>query len=67
MSAGTMKKKGQAKEIKGKALEAAGRVTGNDRMKASGRVDVAEGKGQAALGNAGQKVNKIAKDIKGKR
>jgi uncharacterized protein YjbJ (UPF0337 family) len=67
MSAGTMKKKGQAKEVKGNVKEAVGRVTGNDRMKASGRADVSEGKGQAALGDAGQKVKKITKKIVGKR
>ena len=67
MSAETMKKKGQAKQVKGKVIEAAGRLTGNDRMKASGRGDVSEGKAQAALGNAGQKVKKVAKKIVGKR
>ena len=67
MSARTMKAKGQAKEVKGNVKQAVGRVTGNDRMKSSGRADVSEGKGQAALGGAGQKVKKIAKKIVGKR
>lgn len=67
MSARTMKTKGQAKEIKGKVKQAAGRVTGNERMQASGRADVSAGKGQAALGDAGQKVKKITKKIVGKR
>lgn len=67
MSAGTMKKKGQAKQVKGNVKEAVGRATGNDRMKASGRADVSEGKAQAALGDAGQKVKKITKKIVGKR
>ncbi len=67
MSAGTMKKKGQAKEIKGKVKEAVGKVTGNDKMKASGRADVTAGKGQAAIGDTGQKIKKIAKNITGKR
>ncbi len=67
MSAGTMKKKGQAKEVKGKAIEAVGRITGNDRMRASGRADVDEGKAQVALGDAGQKVKKFTKKIVGKR
>jgi uncharacterized protein YjbJ (UPF0337 family) len=67
MSAGTMKQKGQAKQVKGNVKEAVGRVTGNDRMKASGRADVSEGKGQATLGGAGQKVKKITKKIVGKR
>lgn len=67
MSARTTKMKGQAKEVKGKVIESAGRVTGNDRMKASGRADVGEGKGLSALGDAGQKVKKITKKIGGKR
>jgi uncharacterized protein YjbJ (UPF0337 family) len=67
MSAGTMKKKGQANEVKGEAIEAVGKVTGNDRMKASGRADLAEGKAQAGLGDAGQKVKKFTKKITGKR
>jgi uncharacterized protein YjbJ (UPF0337 family) len=67
MSAGTMKQKGQAKQVKGKVKEAVGRATGNDRMEASGRADVSEGKGQSALGGAGQRVKKITKKIVGKR
>ena len=67
MSARTMKTKGQAKEIKGKVKQAVGRVTGSERMKASGGTDVSTGKGQAALGDAGQKVKKITKKIVGKR
>ncbi|MHB8377414.1 MAG: CsbD family protein [Dehalococcoidia bacterium] len=67
MSARTTKMKGQAKEVKGNAKAAAGRATGNDRMKASGRADVSEGKAQSALGGAGLKVKKITKNIVGKR
>ena len=66
-SARTMKMKGQAKEVKGKVKGAVGSVTRNDRMKASGRSDVRKGKGQSALGGAGQKVGKITKNIAGKR
>ena len=66
MSAGSLKKKGQANEVKGNVIAAAGRVTGNDKMKASGRADVAEGKAQSTVGGAGQKVKKIAKKITGK-
>lgn len=67
MSARTTKMKGQANEAKGNVKVAAGRVTGNDRMKASGRADVAEGKAQSTLGDAGQKVKSITKKITGKR
>jgi uncharacterized protein YjbJ (UPF0337 family) len=67
MSARTTKMKGQAKEVKGNVKQAVGRATGNERMTASGRTDVSLGKGQAAIGSAGQKVKKIAKKITGKR
>lgn len=67
MSVRTTKAKGQAKEVKGHVKQAVGRATGNDRMEASGRADVSVGKGQAAVGKAGQKVKKIAKKITGKR
>jgi uncharacterized protein YjbJ (UPF0337 family) len=67
MSAGMMKKKGQAKEVKGKVIAAVGRVTGNDRMRAAGRADLAEGKAQSALGDSGLKVKKFTKKIVGKR
>lgn len=66
MSARTTKIKGQANKVKGNVKNAVGRATGNDRMQASGRADVSEGKGQVALGGAGQKVKKIAKAITGK-
>jgi uncharacterized protein YjbJ (UPF0337 family) len=61
-----MKNKGQAKEVKGKVKQAVGGVTGDERMKASGRADVSEGKAQAAVGGAGAKVKKVAKKIVGK-
>ncbi|HYM14248.1 MAG TPA: CsbD family protein [Dehalococcoidia bacterium] len=67
MSARTTKVKGQAKQVKGNVKAAVGRATGNDRMKASGRADATMGKGQAAIGGAGQKVAKVARTIAGKR
>ena len=67
MSARTMKMKGQGKQVKEKVKKTVGRVTGNDRMQASGRADVTEGKGQAALGGAGQKLKKITEKIVGRR
>jgi|CXWL01.1.fsa_nt_gi uncharacterized protein YjbJ (UPF0337 family) len=65
MAVRTMKVKGQEKQVKGNVKEAVGKVTGNDRMKASGRTDVSEGKAQAAVGDASQKVKKFAKRIVG--
>jgi uncharacterized protein YjbJ (UPF0337 family) len=67
MAVGTTKMKGQEKEVKGNVKKAVGKVTGNDRMKASGRADVAKGKGQVAIGNAGLKIKKITKAVVGKR
>jgi uncharacterized protein YjbJ (UPF0337 family) len=60
-----MKVKGREQQVKGKVKEAAGLVTGNDRMKADGRADVSEGKARAAVGDASQKVKKFAKRIVG--
>ncbi|MFB7395199.1 CsbD family protein [Streptomyces sp. NPDC056191] len=39
-----MADKGRTDKIKGKAKEAVGKVTGNDRMKAEGKTDQVEGK-----------------------
>jgi len=66
MSARTQKLKGQANQVKGKVKKTAGRATGNDRMEASGRADVTEGKGQAAVGGVRLKVKEITKKIAGK-
>jgi uncharacterized protein YjbJ (UPF0337 family) len=65
MVVGTTKMKGQEKEVKGNVKKAVGKVTGNDRMKASGRADVAKGKRQVAVGNAGVKIKKITKAVVG--
>lgn len=55
--------KGGAKEIGGKLKEAVGNATGNDRMKADGLADQAEGKTQKNYG----KVKDAAKDQLGAR
>ncbi len=65
MSARRMKAEGQAKRIKGKIKEVTGRLTGDDRLTASGRADVAEGKAQAGLGQVGEKVERIARKVRG--
>jgi uncharacterized protein YjbJ (UPF0337 family) len=41
---------GAAKNLGGKAKEAAGKVTGDEKLKAEGRADQAEGKVQNAWG-----------------
>jgi uncharacterized protein YjbJ (UPF0337 family) len=49
--------KGRVTEAKGAIKETAGKIVGNDRLEAEGKVDKAVGKAQAALGD-------IRKDIK---
>lgn len=41
---------GAAKNLGGKAKEAAGKVTGDEKLKAEGRADQVEGKVQNAIG-----------------
>jgi uncharacterized protein YjbJ (UPF0337 family) len=43
---------GAAKNIGGKIKEAAGKVTGDEKLKAEGRADQVEGKVQNAVGGA---------------
>ena len=43
---------GAAKNIGGKIKEAAGKVTGDERLKAEGRAEQVEGKVQNAVGGA---------------
>ncbi|MFD3328411.1 CsbD family protein [Streptomyces sp. NPDC058701] len=47
-----MADKGGMDKIKGKAKEAAGKATGNDRMKAEGKMDQAKGKTKDAVTGA---------------
>ncbi|WP_392958263.1 CsbD family protein [Streptomyces sp. LN245] len=44
--------KGGMDKAKGKMKETVGKVTGNDRMKAEGKMDQAEGEAKEALGDA---------------
>jgi uncharacterized protein YjbJ (UPF0337 family) len=43
--------KGRVKTSKGKAKEAAGKLVGNDRLKAKGQIDQIAGKVQAGYGD----------------
>ncbi|WP_339931663.1 CsbD family protein [uncultured Brevundimonas sp.] len=43
---------GAAKDLGGKAKETAGKVTGDEKLKAEGRADQVEGKIQNAFGGA---------------
>ncbi|GGZ89196.1 CsbD family protein [Streptomyces subrutilus] len=47
-----MADKGGMDKVKGKAKEAAGKATGNDRMKAEGKMDQAKGKAKESVADA---------------
>lgn len=47
---------GAAKKVKGTLKEAAGNLTGNDKLKAEGKADKAEGTVQEGVGKAKDKV-----------
>ena len=55
-----MTESGKAQELKGRAKEAAGALTGDDEQKDEGRADQAEGK----IRQAGEKVRDAAEDLK---
>ncbi|NHT75649.1 uncharacterized protein YjbJ (UPF0337 family) [Rhizobium sp. PP-F2F-G38] len=43
---------GGAKEAKGTVKEAVGKLVGNERLEAEGKIDKADGKAQSTLGKA---------------
>ncbi|MER5963532.1 CsbD family protein [Streptomyces sp. NPDC002057] len=47
-----MADKGRTDKVKGKAKETVGKVTGDDRMKAEGKMDQAKGKAKEAMSDA---------------
>lgn len=51
-----------AEQLKGKAKEAVGQVTGNEQWQAEGKADQASGK----IKEAGEKVKDAVKDVFGK-
>ncbi len=54
---------GNTDQVKGRVKEAAGAITGNDKLKNDGKVDQAAGKTKEAVENV---VDKTKKAIKGK-
>jgi uncharacterized protein YjbJ (UPF0337 family) len=52
---------GKAEEIKGRAKESAGVLTGNEKLKNSGRADQAVGKVKQAVSRAVDKVKNAVK------
>jgi uncharacterized protein YjbJ (UPF0337 family) len=50
-----------AKDLKGRAKEAAGEIAGNDRLKREGKVDQAGEKVKAGIDDAAKKVKDLLK------
>ncbi len=53
------KTKNTGEKVKGKVKETAGKVTGNERLEAEGKVD----QGKANVKQAGEKVKDAVKDV----
>jgi uncharacterized protein YjbJ (UPF0337 family) len=53
--------KGRVEQVKGNIKEAAGKVVGNDKLKAEGQVDQAAGKTQATYGDLKEDVKDAVK------
>ena len=53
--------KGRFEQVKGNIKEAAGKVVGNDKLKAEGQVDQAAGKTQATYGDLKEDVKDAIK------
>jgi len=55
--------KGAGNQAKGQMKETAGKVLGNDKLKAEGEVDKMKGKVQTTVGEAKDKVRDTMRDI----
>ncbi|MFF3648274.1 CsbD family protein [Streptomyces sp. NPDC002181] len=62
-----MADKGKMDQAKGKAKEAAGKITGSDRMKAEGKMDQAKGKAKETLSETEERVRGIQDSLSDKR
>ena len=56
---------GKTDVVKGRIKEAAGALTGNDKLRAKGRTDQAVGKTKQAVQKAADKVKKVVKKVIG--
>ncbi|VFU08228.1 CsbD family protein [Methylocella tundrae] len=56
--------KGAADKVKGAVKEAAGKVTGNDRLVAEGKTDKAEGSVRQSVGDVKDAGRKVADSVK---
>ncbi|WP_327732967.1 CsbD family protein [Streptomyces nojiriensis] len=62
-----MADKGKMDQAKGKAKEAAGKITGSDRLKAEGKTDQAKGKTKEALSETEERARGIQDSLRDKR
>ncbi|MCX5195578.1 CsbD family protein [Streptomyces sp. NBC_00249] len=62
-----MADKGKMDQAKGKAKEAAGKLTGDNRMKAEGKMDQAKGKAKEAMSEAEEQARRAAENLRGKK
>ena len=56
---------GKADQVKGRVKEAAGALTGNDKLRDAGKTDQAAGKVEEAAGKAVDKVKDAVKKARG--
>lgn len=54
---------GNTDKAKGRIKEAAGALTGNDKLRAEGKTDQAVGKAKHGIAKAAKKVKDVAKDL----
>ena len=67
MSSTTDKLKGLANEAVGNVKQAAGRVTGNDRLVAEGQAQELKGEAQKAVGDVKDGAKSLAETVTGRR
>ena len=56
---------GKTDVVKGRIKEAAGALTGNDKLRAEGKTDQVVGKAEQAVQNAADTVKKAVKKVRG--
>lgn len=62
-----MADKGKMDQIKGKAKEAAGKISGDDRLKAEGKMDEAKGKAKEARSEMEERARTAAENLRKKK
>jgi len=55
--------KGTTKEAEGKIRKAAGKMVGNEKLQAKGRIQVAAGKAQAKLGDVKEELKEARDEL----